>query len=119
MSAICWAAKAASPELNVEKIAPAMAVPAREVLIGREMGVVGFEFEGMMGVLLREKHLGLRIAMVAIDAAIEACSVKSIRAGMGLCLIWENWSEFCKNGDLGEMRANEIGEMGLYSYPNG
>ncbi len=31
ISAICWAAKAASQELKVEKIAPAMAVPVREV----------------------------------------------------------------------------------------
>lgn len=73
-SAICWAAKAASPELSVEKIAPAMAVPAREDLsgigrLGREMSLVGFE--GRSGILLGVKHLALRIAMVAIVAAIE------------------------------------------------
>ena len=41
ISAICWAAKAASQELNVEKMAPAMAVPVREV--GRFRFSTGFE----------------------------------------------------------------------------
>lgn len=53
ISASCWAAKAGSDELKVEKIAPAMAVPVREMVVGfdrdfgrclmemREMGFVG------------------------------------------------------------------------------
>lgn len=66
-------------KLKVEKIAPAMADPAREDLgkgIGRERGLVGIEGRSGGGVLLGVKHLALRIAMVAIVAAIEEGKVK-------------------------------------------
>lgn len=88
ISAICCAAKAASHELRVEKIAPAMAVPAAsddesvgfdETVrpFGRfcmESGEVGFVAPGLMLLLgeLMLKHLALSTAVVAIAAAIDA-----------------------------------------------
>lgn len=78
MSAICCAAKAGSHELKVEKIAPAMAVPAMEMVavagfevvrdLGRfwtarmEICLVGIGFKGLM-------HLTLSIAMVVDSVA--------------------------------------------------
>lgn len=78
MSAICCAAKAGSHELKVEKIAPAMAVPAMEMVavagfevvrdLGRfwtarmEICLVGIGFKGLM-------HLALSIAMVVESVA--------------------------------------------------
>ncbi|MFS8030693.1 hypothetical protein Hanom_Chr17g01537071 [Helianthus anomalus] len=73
MSASCWAAKAASEELRVAKMAPAMVVPVKErvvgcfevVRVGREMGLVSLE---------DVMHLALSMAMV-VDrvAAIGGC----------------------------------------------
>ncbi|KAJ0432064.1 hypothetical protein HanIR_Chr17g0855201 [Helianthus annuus] len=66
MSASCWAAKAASEELRVAKMAPAMVVPVKERvvgcfevvrvwMVGREMGLVSLE---------DVMHLALSMAMV-------------------------------------------------------
>lgn len=83
ISAICCAAKAGSQELKVEKMAPAIAVPASDGVVRpfgrfcmerREVGnFVGVVF-GRMAVLgellLMLKHLALSMAIVAMVAAI-------------------------------------------------
>eukprot|EP00928_Gymnodinium_smaydae_P016967 TRINITY_DN16446_c0_g1_i1.p2 TRINITY_DN16446_c0_g1~~TRINITY_DN16446_c0_g1_i1.p2 ORF type:complete len:112 (+),score=14.80 TRINITY_DN16446_c0_g1_i1:343-678(+) len=96
ISAICCAAKAASQELKVEKIVPAMAVPVSEVNddkfkvsngfetvrpLGRfwkertETGfMVAFVGLSLLGGLMLE-HLALRIAIVVMVAAIDAAVV--------------------------------------------
>ena len=87
MSAICCTAKAGSHEFKVEKMAPAMAVPVREMVAGfeevrdlgrfwtemREMGLLGVGLEGSAEVM----HLALSMAMV-VDrvAAIGGGDVK-------------------------------------------
>lgn len=86
ISAICWAAKAGSHELKVEKMAPAIAVLARAVLLvgfeivkplgrscmeRREMGFVDGLFWLMFLVELMLKHLAFNIAIVAIAVAID------------------------------------------------
>ena len=76
MSAICWAAKAASAELKAEKNAPATAVPVRVMVVvvgdlGRfkEVGLMR-GFEGLLEVM----HLALSMAMVVERvAAIGGC----------------------------------------------
>lgn len=97
ISAICWAAKAGSDELKVEKTAPAMAVLERKVdrlgfslafdeisPVGRfwrersEMGLgIGF---GVLGFLveLMLVHLTLSTAIVAMVAAIEVDLLVSV-----------------------------------------
>lgn len=92
ISAICCAAKAGSHELKVEKIAPAMALPASED--GRFELLAGFEMVrplgrfcmerrekgfgvGFVGLLilveLMLRHFALSIAIVATLAAIFLC----------------------------------------------
>lgn len=91
ISAICWAAKAASHELKVEKIAPASAVPVsgfdkiescevfdvvrplgRFCTERREMGFAGFGELKTLGELEVLKQLALSTAIVvAMVAAIE------------------------------------------------
>jgi len=89
MSAICCAAKAASVELRVEKIAPAIAaaVPGLEMWGGleidkplgrlwrerRESGFTPDCFKGLFGGELMPKHLALRMAMEAIVAIGDCC----------------------------------------------
>lgn len=87
ISAICCAAKAASHELKVEKIAPAMVVPASAAVFSaglemvrpfgrfcmekREVGLVVGLLWLMSLVVVMLKHLALRTAIVAIVAAID------------------------------------------------
>lgn len=85
ISASCWAAKAGSDRDKVEKIAPAMAVPVRGIVMGfdevvrglgvmREMGFVGRGLDGLLEVM----DLVLSMAMV-VD------SVAAIAAAAGGC----------------------------------
>nr|GME18799.1 hypothetical protein CTI12_AA556770 [Ipomoea batatas] len=88
ISAICWAAKAGSDTLRVEKIAPARAVPVRadettdlyvlqaESPLGRffmeRSEMMGFGLTGLMDALAVVKLLALSMAVVAMVAAIFA-----------------------------------------------
>ncbi|KAA8529680.1 hypothetical protein F0562_034220 [Nyssa sinensis] len=74
ISAICCAAKAGSQELKVEKMAPAMAVPASEVVSD------GFEV-----------HLALSIAIVAMVAAIDVALVGLVETGFQGLVVMRYW----------------------------
>ncbi|WP_411025877.1 hypothetical protein, partial [Salmonella sp. s57402] len=74
ISAICWAAKAESEELRAEKKAPARAVFVRGDERVRPFERFWVERRGMgfdgFGLELGVRALGLRIAIVAMVAAI-------------------------------------------------
>ncbi|MFS7943915.1 hypothetical protein Hanom_Chr06g00505861 [Helianthus anomalus] len=113
ISAICCAAKAGSHALNVEKTAPAMAVPVREMLVGfdkvrdfgrfwrerREMGLLGSGFEGL---------LVLSMAMV----------VDSVAAIGGGLVVLEIDSNFCDHTDSCEEMCviEHIGSENQWCY---
>lgn len=99
ISAICWAAKAGSHELKVEKIAPAIAVPVKVILacaevvsdlgsvwrVRREMGLFGSGFDGLLDVM----HLALSMAIV-VDSV----------AAIVICDGDEDWSFFGHKEDV-------------------
>ena len=70
ISAICCAAKAGSPELKVEKIAPAMAVPASEE--GRFDLSAGFEMVRPLGRFCMERReMGFAVGFVGLIILVE------------------------------------------------